>query len=91
MTIAKSEDINKGDTSILNLFKKKISFRKHFDTVLNEEIRIAIFFTEVFVMPKHSMTKLNIPESSLYMSRFIPIIMQNYCDMVKYSSFCTFT
>ena len=34
------------------------SFRKHFGTVLTEEIRIAKFCTEVFVMPKHLMTKL---------------------------------
>ena len=30
MTIARSEDINKDDTSILNLLKKTFSFRKHF-------------------------------------------------------------
>ena len=45
MTIARSEDISKDDTSIL-------SFRKHFGTVLTEEIQIAKFCTEVFVMPK---------------------------------------
>ena len=30
MTIARSEDISKDDTSILNLLKKTFSFRKHF-------------------------------------------------------------
>ena len=53
MTIARSEDINKDDTSILNLFKKFFSFCKHFGTVLTEEIRIAKCYTEVFVMPNH--------------------------------------
>ena len=38
------------------------SFCKHFNTVLSEEIRKAKFCTEVFVMPKHLITKLNIPE-----------------------------
>ena len=55
---------------------KIFSFRKHFDTVLTEEIRTAKFCDEVFVMPKHLMTKLK--------------ILRNYCDMVKLS-FCTFT
>ena len=32
--------------------------------VLTEEIRIAKFCTEVFMMPKHLMTKVNIPKSS---------------------------
>ena len=50
MTIARSEDINKDDTSFI--------FRKHFGTVLTEEIRRAKFCTEVFMMPKHLMTKL---------------------------------
>ena len=60
MTIARSENINEDVTSILNLF------RKHFGTVVTEEIRIAKFCTEVFVMLKHLMTKRNIhdiPES----------------------------
>ena len=79
MTIARSEDINK-DTFILNLLKKTFSFRKHFGTVLTEEIRIAKFYTEVFVMPKHLMTKLNRSESSLYMSLLRAIVLsQQYC------------
>ena len=60
MTIARSEDISKDDISILNLLKKTFSFREHFGTVLTEEIRIAKFYTEVFVMPKRLMTKLKI-------------------------------
>ena len=103
MTIARSEDISKEETSKLNLFKKKFSFRKHYGTVLTEEIRIAKFCTEVLVMSKHLITKLNIPESSLGTSillpihvstpcnRFIPTILHNYCDIVKYCSFCTLT
>ena len=75
MTIARSEDISKDDTSILNLLKKTYSFRKHFVTVLTNEIQIAKFFTEVFLMPKHLMTKLNIPESSLYMSPLRVIVL----------------
>ena len=65
MTIARSQDINKDDTSILNLLKKIFSFRKHFSKVLIEEIRIAKFCTEVFVMPKHFMIKLNISTLTL--------------------------
>ena len=65
MTVARSEGINKADaSSISNLLKKTFSFRNHFSTVLIEEIRIAKFRTEVFVVPKHFMTKLNIPKSS---------------------------
>ena len=75
MTIARSEYINKDDTSISNLFKKTFSFRKHFSTVLTEEIRIAKFCTEVFVMPKHLMTKLNIPKASPYMSPLCAIVL----------------
>ena len=86
MTIARSEDINKHDT-----LKKTFSFRKHFGTVLTEEIRIAKICTEVFVMPKHFMTKINTPESSLCMSPLRAIVLHNYCDMVNYCSFCTFT
>ena len=74
MTITRSEDISKNDTSISNLLKK-LSYRKYFGTVLTEEIRIAKFCTEVFVMPKHLMTKLNIPESSLYMSLLHAIVL----------------
>ena len=80
MTTARSEAINKDDTSILNLLKKSFSFRKHFGTVLTEEIRIAKYCTEVFVMPKHFMTKLNIHESSLCMSPLHAIVLsQQYC------------
>ena len=60
--------------------QKTYSFRKHFGTILTEEIRIAKFCTEVFVMPKYLMTKLNIPESSLYMSPLRTIVLsQQYC------------
>ena len=84
MTIARSEDINKDDTSILNLFKKTLSFRKHFGTVLTEEIQIAKFCTEVFVMPKQLMTKFNIPESFLYMSPLRAIVLsQQYCRITE--------
>ena len=98
MTIARSEDINKDDTSILNLFKKKtFSFRKHFGTVLTDEIRIAKFCTEVFVMQKHLMTKLNIPGAFLYtclhsvQSFYLKNIAEFNCDMVNFFSFCSFT
>ena len=79
MTVARSEDINKDETSIL---KKTFSFRKHFGTVLTEEIRIHVvkFCTEVFVVPKHLMTKLNIPESSLFMSPLrASVLSHQYC------------
>ena len=80
MNIARSEDISKDDTSILNLLIKTFNFRKHFGTILTEEIRIAKFCTEVFVMPKRLMTKLNIPEASLYMSPLRAIVLsQQYC------------
>ena len=45
MTNARSEDINKDNTSILDLLKKTFSFGKHFGTVLTEEIGIAKFCT----------------------------------------------
>ena len=48
---------------------KGFSFRKHFGTVLREEIRTAKLWTEVFVM-----TKLYIPESSSYMCRLRAIV-----------------
>ena len=58
------------------------SFREHFDTVLTEEIRTAKFCQEVFVMPKHLMTKLNIPESPSYMSQLREIVKsQQYCGI----------
>ena len=75
ITIARSEDINKDDTSIFNLLKKTFSFRKHFGTVLTEEIRITNFCTEVFVMQKDLMTKLSIPKSSLCMSPLRAIVL----------------
>ena len=53
MTIARIEDINNDDISILYLLKKTFSFRKQFGAVLTEEIRMAKFCTEVFVIPKH--------------------------------------
>ena len=56
----------------------------HFGTVLTEEIRVAKFCTEVFVMAKHLMTKRNIPESSLYMSRFRAIVL--YQEMLHNDS-----
>ena len=70
MTIAQSEDTNKDDTSILSLFKKLLVSAN-----LTEEIRIAKFCTEVFVLPEHLMTKLNILESSLYMSPLCAIVL----------------
>ena len=85
MIITRSEDINKDDTSILNLFKKTVSFCKHFGTILTVEIRIAKFCTDVFVMPKHFMTKLDIPESSRYMSPLRAIVLsQQYCSAVMW-------
>ena len=66
MIIARSEDINKVDIPILNLLKKNLSYRKHFGTILTQEIRIAKFCNEVFVMPKHLMTKLNNFELSFF-------------------------
>ena len=64
----------------MKFVKKTFSFRKRFGTVLTEEIRRAKFCTEVFVMPKRLMTKLNIPESSLYMSPPRAIVLsQQYC------------
>ena len=41
---------------------------------------MAIFCTEVVVMPKRLMTKLNIHEASLYMSPLRVIVLsQQYC------------
>ena len=78
--ITRSEDINKDDTSILNLLKETLSFRKHFGTVFTDEIRIEKFCTEVFVMPKHMMIKLYITELSLYMAPLRAIVLsQQYC------------
>ena len=55
-------------------------FCKYFRTVLTEEIYTAKFSTELFVMSKHSMTKLNIPKSSSYMSRLRAIVLcQQHC------------
>ena len=74
MTFGRSGEIIIDDACILNLFRN-FSFRKHFDTVLTEEIRKAKSSHEVLVMPKHFMTKLsNILESSSYMSPLRAII-----------------
>ena len=55
MSIARSEDISKDDTSTLYIkfVQKAFSFRIHFGRVLTEEIRKKKFCTEVFVMPTH--------------------------------------
>ena len=58
MTIARCEETNKDDTSILNLLKKRLVSANTSVQFLTEEIRIVKFCTEVFVMPKHLMTKL---------------------------------
>ena len=72
-------------------FKKTFSFRKHFGTVLKEEIRIAEFCTEVFLMPKHLMTKLNISESSLYMSPLRAIVFpKNIAELLWYDEILFF-
>ena len=54
---------------------KTFSFHKHFGLVLTDEIRTAKFDTEVFVMLKHLMTKLDKPESYSYMSLLRAIIL----------------
>ena len=72
MTITWNEDINKDDICVLSLLT--ICFHKHFGTVFTEEIRTAKFCTEVFVMPKHLMTKLYIPEWSTYMRSFSELL-----------------
>ena len=65
---------------LYQICSKTFNFCKHFDTVLTKGIRIAKFCTEVFVIPKHLMTKLNTPESSLYMSPLRAIVLsQQYC------------
>ena len=59
---------------------KTFSFRKHFRTVLSEEIRTAKFCTAVFVMPKYLMTKKSYTELSSYMSLLRAIVLsQQYC------------
>ena len=88
MTITWSLDINKHDSSILILLKKKFIFCKHFGIVLTEGIGTVQFCTEVFVMPKYFMTKLsNIWIIFIHVStlchHFISTIFQNYYDMVK--------
>ena len=62
----------------LKFVKKTFSFRKHFGTVLTEEIRIAKLCTEVFVMPKHLMTKVNIPQSYMSPLRAFDLSKQYY-------------
>ena len=59
----------------IKLVQKSVSFRKHFGSILTKEIRKAKFCTEVFVMPKHLMIKLNIPEAFLYMSPLSAIVL----------------
>ena len=59
----------------IKFVQKIFSFRKHFGTVLTEEIRIAKFCTEVLTMPKHLMNKPNIPELSLHMSPLRAIVL----------------
>ena len=73
---------------------KIVSFRKYFGTGLSEEIRTSKLCTEVFVMPKHLIAKIVVPESSfhMYMSLLHVIvcfstIFQNYCEIVKNSFF----
>ena len=61
---------------------KTFSYRTHFDTVLTEKIRKAKFGHKVFVMLKHLTTKLNIPESSSYMSSLRAIVKSyQYCGI----------
>ena len=55
-----------------------LRFRKHFDTVLTEEIRTAKFCHEVFVI-----TKLNIPESSSYMAPLRAIVKSQYLHSIR--------
>ena len=78
---------------VYQLCSKILSFRQHLSAVKGEEIRTAKFCNEVFVMPEHLMTKLNIPESSSYIFPLHAVVLsQQYCsDMVKNSSFCTIT
>ena len=79
MTFARSENISKDYISILDLFEKLL-VSANTSVVLIEEIRMAKFCTEVFLMPKHVMTKLNIPESPLYMCPLRAIVLsQQYC------------
>ena len=53
------EDINKDDSPTRYIkLKKTLSFRKHFVTFLTEEIPIAKFCTEVFMMPINLMATL---------------------------------
>ena len=95
MTIARSKDVNKDDTSILNLFKKLLfsantswQFKRGNS---NSEIWYrSVCDTEIFnyqteytwIILIHVYTPCN---------RFIPTILHNYCDMVNYCSFCSIT
>ena len=81
MTIARSEDINKDDTSMLNVFKNCLVFRQTLRYSFNKgNSNSEFFFTEVFVMPKHLMTKVNIPKSSHYLSPLRAIVLsKQYC------------
>ena len=99
MTIPLSEVIIKDHTcNYMKFVHKTFSFRKQIDTVLllTEEIRTAKFCHEVFAMPKHLMTKFNIPESSSFISplRVQSLNLANIAELLWYgkkSSFCTFT
>ena len=71
---------------MIHLYKmcsNTFSFRKHFGTVLTEEIQIAKFCTEVFVITKHLMTKINKPESFLYMSPVFAIVLSKHYTIVS--------
>ena len=95
MTITRSEDISKDDTSILNLLKNckfpqtlRYSFNRGNSNceILYWSVCDAKTFNDqteyTRSIPIHVSTPCN---------RFIPTILQNYCDMVKYCSFCSFT
>ena len=52
------------------------SFRKHFSTVLTEEIRIEEFCTEMFLIPKHLMIKLNTVKSLYFVGAQFSLFRQ---------------
>ena len=86
-----SEGINKDETPNIKFVQKTLQSRNHFGAVLTEEIRIAKFCTEVFVMPKHLMTKLDIPESFLYMSPLRAIVyLNNIAELLWYGNILFF-
>ena len=53
---------------------KTFSFRKYFDTVLIEKIRIAKFSDELFVMLEHFLNKLNVLQSSSFTHQLREIV-----------------